>query len=105
MRCPRCHADNSDASRFCAECGTALQGHRTGSPEGQDARRGEVQDAPLDGLPTKTIVSPAAPVSEGDLLAGKYRVIDEIDPGGMGVVLRAEDTRLKRTVALKFLSP
>lgn len=47
----------------------------------------------------------ATPLSPGDVVAGRFRIVDELGRGGYAIVYRAEDSQSGDLVALKTLRP
>jgi serine/threonine protein kinase len=55
-------------------------------------------------MPPETISRPKR-AEIGDVVAGKYRLLEKIGEGGMGVVYLAEHTLIEKRLALKVLRP
>src|SRR5262249_30841029 len=53
--------------------------------------------------PRRISANPPERLASGEVLAGRFRIVHFIAAGGMGEVYKAEDLKLDRIVALKFL--
>jgi serine/threonine protein kinase/lipopolysaccharide biosynthesis regulator YciM len=87
VECPKCHSNNPDDTIYCGKCATPLRSSEEIPP------------------PTETLEAPREELTTGSTFAGRYQIIEEIGKGGMGKVYKAQDKKIKETIALKLIKP
>ncbi|MDX2092816.1 MAG: serine/threonine-protein kinase [Kofleriaceae bacterium] len=100
QECPRCHATFDEPSRFCRQCGADLTRGSSALPAKSDPARDAT--APLEALVDRRL-SDSNQAWLGKIVDGRYRVIEVLGRGGMGVVYRVEHLRMGKIAAMKVL--
>lgn len=122
MNCPNCNAPINPKDKFCGSCGKPFIIKKKQKPPVRTTQvASKVDPAQLQKdaqknpppkvqkqAPQGTIAQPQAQTLEikpGVLFANRYKIIKEIGRGGMGAIYKAQDIKLKESVALKLLLP
>ena len=104
--CPNCHAAFSEASKFCGDCGSRMVGSpleaaRTAVMKPDDGTRATGARRVM--TTTDRRMSDSNRAWLGRIIDGRYRVLEAIGRGGVGVIYKVEHMRMGKVAAMKVL--
>ncbi len=101
--CPACGTQNLGDARFCNQCGVVLK--RDSAPPPSEGRR--LNDPAAHSLSDRATLDAVPAYADpliGVVVADRYRILELLGRGGMGVVYKVEHARIGKLMALKLLT-
>ncbi len=105
--CTSCGGKNFADARYCSSCGIRLGAALEEAAAPSIATRTTLGMGSGGTVPESESDSEEMPIADpliGTIVAGRYRIIEPLGRGGMGVVYRVEHARIGKLMALKLLT-
>ncbi|MBI2894049.1 MAG: protein kinase [Deltaproteobacteria bacterium] len=93
--CPACGAENQSDNAFCGACGSAIDTSRARTVTEQHQRPSVDSPSSISEVVGDPLV--------GQVIADRYRILELIGRGGMGVVYKVEHVGMGKLMAMKLL--
>jgi|GEM_PF-1142845 len=102
FNCPSCGKENLDKAKFCTGCGENLSSV-SGNHPSSGTSAFVMGDMSCEPEPEDTTNKTRKDTCMGQVLEGKYLILEHLGDGGMGTVYKAEQLTLNKAVAIKIL--